>query len=155
MTLATAPGPTPERFECLAAARRTSRWWLMRRPPLDVLVPVIGALAESLPGSVDHPLLRCLVALSADIARREVTGQAAGSRFLALAAHITSAEALRAVAAATELVGDTWWELPLLALLGDAAAAWVVAYWSAGVPARNAPQARAYGADGDVRAPTD
>jgi hypothetical protein len=124
MTLAVTPGEPGDCIAALAAARRCARWWLLRRPPLDVLAPLAQTLAESLPGGPAHPAVAQLVELATIAAAREDAGPRYAARLMALAEPLSAPEALPVLAGAVPQ-GGTWWELPLLAVLGDAAEAWL------------------------------
>ncbi len=107
--------------QAMDSADRAARRWLRRRPPLDVLVPLVGALA----GEPGAPVLPPAARLAVSVASGELSGRAFAAELMALGPLLDGPAELNAVAHCADAQAGTWWQLPLLALLADGAAAWL------------------------------
>jgi hypothetical protein len=118
----------------LETARRTARWWLLRRPPFDVLVLLAHALADRLSGGPRHPAVVHTIELALDAASGERFGVPFAQKLMGLGPLLSEPQEAAAVSATLGEVGTTWWRLPLLAVVADGAAAWLLTAASAADP---------------------
>ncbi|MCC7493559.1 MAG: hypothetical protein IT204_14490 [Fimbriimonadaceae bacterium] len=126
LTLASAAKVSPEiARQAAERARRAARRWLLRSPPLDEFEPLLTALVARLPGGPQHPLAARLVRLATAAGDDPLGGRASYAAWAGLPALAAEPDALHAVAASLATLGETWWRLPLLALLGDATWRWL------------------------------
>ncbi|MBI2300985.1 MAG: hypothetical protein HYU66_18900 [Armatimonadetes bacterium] len=127
VSLAAHPAASPELAETgLQQARRASRGYLLRRPPMDLLVPLTMNLAAASPAGLRAAPTARLAALAHEASAGDCFGSEFAGALIGLSRHLTSVEQYLAVADTADLLQGTWWLLPLLALIGDGAAAAMV-----------------------------
>ena len=121
--LAGSAGPAEDRQRAFDAARRRARRLRPLRPPFDVLAPLWLRLAEL--GDSCAPALAHVAELGRQASLHERPASEFAGALMALGPQLAEPAALRVVADLASELRWSWWRLPLLALLGDAAGDWL------------------------------